>query len=188
MPADDESGGSVSCTDPGEFCIKHRADWLAYAQAHARNFQDAEDAVPHVAVKIMQYHHEKGMLCPPEYDDPVAWSKVVIANYIKDIHRRASVRRKYQQKLYSPPGDFTDDVLDQIIATQGLPFIAELKPADHQIAQLHFGENLGPADIARRLGRNVITVRTSLSRTRAKLRRRLGVSTEPQRVSPRETT
>jgi RNA polymerase sigma factor (sigma-70 family) len=188
VPADDESSGSAGRFDPGEFCIEHRTDWLAYALAHAWNRQDAEDAVSHVAVKILQYHHETGMLCPPEYDDPIAWSKTVIANYIKDIHRHARVRLKYQQKLYSPPSDFTDDVLDQIIASQVIPFIGELKPGDHQIAVLHYIENLEPADIARQLGRNVITVRTSLWRTRAKLRRRLGVGAETQRVVPREMT
>lgn len=187
VPADDESSGSASPPDPGEFCIKHRADWLAYALAHARNRQDAEDAVSHVVEKILQNHHKTGVLCPPKYDDPIAWAKTVIANYIKDIHRRAKIGLKYQNKLYSPQGDFTDDVLDQIVAGQVFPFIRELEPDDHQIAALHYMENLGPADIARRLRRNVITVRTSLWRTRRKLRRRLGVSTEPQRTVPRET-
>ncbi len=188
VPAEDESSGGASRPDPSEFCTKHRADWMAYALAHARNRQDAEDAVSHAVEKILLYHRETGMLCPPKYDDPIAWSKRVIANYIKDIHRHVKVRDKYQQKLYSPPGDFTDDVLDQIIAAQADYFIRELKSKDHQIAALYYMENLRPTQIAHELGLNVITVRTSLWRTRMKLRRRLGVRAEPRRAIPRETT
>jgi RNA polymerase sigma factor (sigma-70 family) len=188
VPAEDEPSGCASRPDPGEFCTKHRADWVAYALAHARNRQDAEDAVSHVVEKILLYHRETGMLCPPQYDDPVAWSKRVIANYIKDIHRHVKVRDKYQQKLYSPPGDFTDDVLDQIIAAEADHFIRELKSKDHQIAALHYMENLTPTEIAHEMGLNVITVRTSLWRTRKKLRKRLGDRAEPPRAIPRETT
>ena len=53
MPAYDAPSRSGADPDPGEFCIKHRAEWLGYALAHARNFQDAEDAVSHVAEKIL---------------------------------------------------------------------------------------------------------------------------------------
>lgn len=88
--ADDESSRSGADPDPGGFCIKHRADWLGYALVHARNVQDAEDAVSHVAVKILQQHATTGTICPDGYD-PVAWSKTVIANYIKDLDRRDKV-------------------------------------------------------------------------------------------------
>ena len=91
VPAYDAPSRSTADPDPGEFCIKHRAEWLSYALAHARNFQDAEDAVSHVAEKILLWHAKTGELCPTEYD-PEAWSKTVIANYIKDLHRRAKVR------------------------------------------------------------------------------------------------
>jgi RNA polymerase sigma factor (sigma-70 family) len=188
VPAEDEPSGCASRPDPGEFCTKHRADWVAYALVHARNRQDAEDAVSHAVEKILRYHRETGMICPPKYDDPVAWSKTVIANYIKDIHRHDKVTDKYLQKLYSPPGDFTDDVIDQMIAAQADYFLRELKSKDHQIAVLYYMENRSPAEIARELGRNVITVRTSLWRTRVRLRKRLGVRAEPPRAIPREKT
>jgi RNA polymerase sigma factor (sigma-70 family) len=188
VPTGDEPRRSESDPDPGEFCIKHRADWLGYAAAHARNFQDAEDAVSHVVEKILVYHAREGRLCPAEYDDPVAWSKTVIANYIKDLHRRSKVRLKYQGPLYTPPGDFVEDLLDEMLARQALPFIKGLKPGDHQIAEMHYVENLEPSIIARRLGRKVVTVRTSLWRTRREIRKQLGISTEPRRVIPRETT
>jgi RNA polymerase sigma factor (sigma-70 family) len=187
VPADDEPRRSGADPDPGEFCIKNRADWLSYAAAYARNFQDAEDAVSHVVEKILKHHAKTGALCPPKYD-PVAWSKRAIVNYIKDQHRRARVQLKYQRKLYSPPDHFDEDILDEMLARQALPFIKDLKPRDHEIAIMHFKENLEPIAIARILGRNVVTVRTSLHRTSKKMRRHLGVTDEPQRAIPRETT
>ena len=170
--------------DPGEFCIKQRADWFSYALAHARNRQDAEDAVSHVVEKILKYHAKTGALCPPKFEDPVAWSKKVIANYIKDLDRRAGVQRKYQAKLYVPPPDPGEDVLDELLVRQALPLIKDLKPDDHQVALMHYVENLDPVDIARRLGRNVVTVRTSLWRTNRKIRRQLGIAAEAQKIIP----
>jgi DNA-directed RNA polymerase specialized sigma24 family protein len=186
VTADDVPSRAGADLDPGEFLINHRADWLGYALAHARNLQDAEDAVSDVGVKILQQYAETGTLCPPGYD-PVAWSKTVIAHYIYDLHRRDDVRLRYQQKLHNPQGDFVDDLLDQMIIRQALPLIRDLKPSDHQIAKMHYEEGLAPINIARALGRNVITVRTSLWRTNRKIRRWLGITSEPQRVISRET-
>jgi RNA polymerase sigma factor (sigma-70 family) len=185
--ADDELSCAEGDSNPGEFCIKHRADWLSYAAAHARNFQDAEDSVSHLVEKILLHHAETGTLCPSKYKDPVAWSKTVIINYLVDLHRHAQVQIKYQAKLYSPPNDFDEDILDEMLAGQAFPFIRNLKQRDHEIALLHFIENLEPIDIARRLGRNVVTVRTSIWRTNRKIRRQLGIVNEPQRIIPRET-
>jgi RNA polymerase sigma factor (sigma-70 family) len=187
VPAYDEPSRSGDDPDPGEFCIKHQADWLGYALAHARNVHDAEDAVSHAAVKILEHHARTGKLCPEEYD-PVAWSKTVIANYIKDLHRRAKVRREYQGKLLPLSGDFVEDILDEILTKQVFSFIKNLNPSDHQLAEMRYAENLPPSEIARRLGRNVITVRTSLWRINRKIRREFGVAAEPQRILPGETT
>jgi RNA polymerase sigma factor (sigma-70 family) len=187
VPADDEPRRTGGNPDPGEFCIKHRDDWFGYALSHAGNRHDADDAVSHVVEKILTNHAKHGVICPLKYDDPVAWSKTVIANYIKDRNRRASVQRKYLSRLYSPSGEFDEDILDAMLVRQAYPFIEELKPRDHQIAVMHFVENLEPADIARRLGRKAGTVRTSLHRTRKKMRRELGIANEPQRTVPRET-
>src|SRR6266849_5737057 len=42
VPTDNEPSRSGTDSDPGVFCIKHRAEWLSYALAHARNVHDAE--------------------------------------------------------------------------------------------------------------------------------------------------
>jgi RNA polymerase sigma factor (sigma-70 family) len=187
VPAYDAPSRSGADPDPGEFCIKHRADWLGYALAHARNVQDAEDAVSHVAVKILQHHARTGTLCPSGYD-PVARSKTVIANYIRDLHRRAKVQLEHRGKLLPPSGDFVEDLLDEMLVKQVFSFIKDLNPNDHQIAEMRYAENLEPSEIARRLGRNVITVRTTLWRINRKVRREFGVAAEPQRILPGETT
>jgi RNA polymerase sigma factor (sigma-70 family) len=186
VPADD-----APCrpgADPGEFCIKHRAEWLSYARVHAGNFQDAEDAVSHVAEKILVQHARTGTLCPAGYDDPEAWSKVVIVNHIRDLHRRANVRVKYQGKLHSTPADFVEDIVDEMLARQAFSFIRRLKPGDRQIAEMRYVENLEPSVIAERLGRNVVTVRTSLWRTKLKARRHLGIDDASQVLIPRQET
>ena len=187
VPAYDAPSCSAADPDPGEFCIKHRAEWLSYALAHARNLQDAEDAVSHVAEKILLQYAKTRRICPSGYD-PEAWSKAVILNYIKDLHRRAKVRLKYQRKLHSPEGDFAEDLVDEMLARQMLAFIKRLKPGDHQIAEMFYVEGLAPSDIAVRLGRKAVTVRTSLWRTHGKMRRQLGMTAESQVLIPRRET
>jgi RNA polymerase sigma factor (sigma-70 family) len=189
MPAHDEPHRSGAGCDPDEFCAKHRADWLNYAAAQARSFQDAEDAVSHVSEKVVRYHAKTGWLCPPKFDDPVAWSKKVIANYITDLHRRSSRQLKYQARLCSPPDEgFQEDLIDELLARSAFQFINNLKPRDHQIAVMRFIENLEPADIAHALGMNQVTVRTSLHRISKGMRRQLGIASKPQKIIPGETT
>jgi RNA polymerase sigma factor (sigma-70 family) len=187
VSADNEPSLSGADPDPGEFCIKHRSDWLSYALAHARNDQDAEDAVSHVAEKILLQHAETGTICPDGYD-PEAWSKTVIRNYIRDLHRHAKVQLKYRAKLHTPAEDFVENLMDAILARQMFSFIKGLNPSDHQIAIMHYRENLEPSVIAEMLGRNEVTVRTSLWRTRRKMRRQLGVTAKSQVVIPRRET
>ena len=173
--------------DPGTFCAKHRRDWLSYARSHTRNWYDAEDAVSHVVEQIFRHHAMHGTLCPNRYD-PVAWSKTVIANYIKDLWRRQDAQRKHFVATMPPVGDFADDILDRIIARESLDFISTLDPRAHQIAMMRWGEGLQPKEIAKQLGLNAHSVRTSLYRTRKKMRKRLGIVGEPPRVFTKEST
>jgi RNA polymerase sigma factor (sigma-70 family) len=187
VPADNEPSRSGADPDPGDFCIKHRADWLSYALAHARNLQDAEDAVSHAGEKILLQHAETGMICPGGYD-PEAWAKTVIRNYICDLYRHSKVQVKYQARLHTPADDFVENLMDEILARQMFSFIKSLRPGDHQIAVMHYLENLKPSVIAEMLGRKEVTVRTSLWRTRVKMRRELGVTAKSQVVIPRRET
>lgn len=187
VSADHESSRSGTDPDPGEFCIKHRTEWLGYALAHARHLQDAEDAVSHVAEKILQQHAKTGTICP-DGRDPEAWSKTVIRNYIRDLHRDVKVQLKYQGELHSPTEDFVENLTDEMLARQMLSFIKGLKPGDHQIAEMRYLENLEPNVIAEMLGRKAVTVRTSLWRTNRKMRRQLGIAAKSQVAIPRRET
>ena len=72
-----------------------------------------------------------------------------------------------------------------MLARQMLLFIKTLKQGDHQIAEMRYVEGLEPSAIAERLGRNVVTVRTSLWRTHRKMSRHLGITAESQALIPR---
>jgi RNA polymerase sigma factor (sigma-70 family) len=171
--------------DPGEFCIKQREDWLAYAAAWTRNWPDAEDAVSHVVQKILEHHARHGTLCP-DARDPVGWSKTVIRNYLIDRTRRLEVQRRRSGALMPPAGDVADDVTDRIIARKALDFVDSLESQAHTIAMMRWVDGLAPKEIADRLGMNPRSVRTSLHRTRKKMRARLGVA-EPEKILREET-
>ena len=188
VPNDDDEVRRVKCdVDPDVFFAEHHEDMLGYAMSHARNRYDAEDAVAHAEEKICSYHREHGMLCPNGYDS-VAWSKTIIANYIKTLWRREKAQRKRSTVMLPATTDFTDDILDGIIAREGLDFINTLDLRAHQIAMMRWGEGLPPKEIAKLLGLKAVTVRTSLYRTRQKMRARLGIVGEPSREFTKETT
>ena len=193
-PGDEEGADSVlpysktprdgSGADPGDFCIKQRADWLAFAGARARSWQDAEDAVSHAVQKIFEHHAVHGTLCP-DTRDPVAWSKTVIRNFLIDRYREGQRRRS---GFLLPPasGDVADDVTDRIMAGKAMAFVASLDPQAHMIAMMRWVEGQEPKQIAEQLGMNPRTVRTTLHRTKKKMRAQLGVA-EPQRILREET-
>ena len=187
VPADNQSNLPGIDPDPGEFCVKHRDEWRAFALMHARNPQDAEDAVAEVALKILHQHSETGTICPDGFD-PEAWSKAVIRNYIRSLYRHEKVQLKYQAKLHSPADDFVEDLTDEMLAREMFSFIRALKPGDHQLAVMRYIEGLEPSVIAETLGLKAVTVRTSLWRINRKMRRHLGVAAESQVVIPRRET
>jgi RNA polymerase sigma factor (sigma-70 family) len=187
VPNNDEIRRVTCDLDPGVFCAEHHEDLLSYAMSHSRNKYDAEDAVSHVQEMIYTCHKRHGRLCPEGYD-PVAWSKTVIINYVRTLWRREKTHRKRSAVMIPATADFTDDILDGIIAKEGLDFINTLSPRAHQIAMMQWGEGLPPKEIARLLGIKSVTVRASLYKTRQKMRARLGVVGEPPRKYTKETT
>lgn len=167
--------------------LDHRRDLLSYAGALARNWADAEEAVSHAVVKSLEHHERFGSPCPPGRD-PVAWMKTVISHYLIDRHRRADVFRRNRPRLAPPPpGDVADDVLDRLLADQAREFLGSLKPRAHMIAMLRWGGGLSTKEIAQRIGCPESSVRTSLLRTRRKIRRCFGITTEPQMIFREET-
>jgi RNA polymerase sigma factor (sigma-70 family) len=185
VPLGGEFLSDSSSPDPGDFCIKQRADWLAYAAAWTRSWPDAEDAVSHVVQKILEHHASHGTLCP-DARDPVGWSKTVIRNYLIDRTRRLEVQRRRSRTLMPAAGDVADDVTDRIIARKALDFVDSLESQAHTIAMMHWVDGLAPKEIADRLGMNPRSVRTLLHRTRKRMRAQLGVA-EPGKILREET-
>jgi RNA polymerase sigma-70 factor (ECF subfamily) len=188
MPADKLPTADVGL-DPADFCIKHRADLLAYAVTRTRNWADAEEAVSHAVQRVFELHRRHGTLCP-DGSDPVGWSKMVIRNYVTDRFRRSKTRDRGLHAFALPGTDGTDVadmVTDQIIARKALAFVASLKDRDHMIAVMRYVDGLEPKEIAEELAMNPHTVRTSLHRTVKKMRTQLGIA-EPRKVFKEETT
>lgn len=167
------------------FCIRQRADWLAYAMTWTRNLPDAEDAVSHVVEKIYEYHARHGTICP-DMRDPVGWSKTVIRNYVIDRFRRSSARARHTGKLVVPDLDVAEMVTDRIIARKALAFVESLGDQAHAVAVMAWIEGLKPREIAEQMGMKNSAVRKSLHQTRKKMRAHLGVA-EPRKMLREET-
>lgn len=184
-----DSGAALDGVDPGAapdvFCVMHRQDFLAFARARARSWQDAEEAVSHVVEKIYEHYAQHGTLCP-ERRDPVAWSKTIIRNYLTDQWRRRRAQRKNSGAFELPEGDIAEDITDQILAREALAFVETLPDKDHMIAVMAWVDGLRPKQIAEELGLKDPAVRKSLTKTRKKLREQFGVA-EPRKISKKET-
>lgn len=185
VPDDSDLPPADYGSSPDDFCIKQRADWLAYAMTRTRSWPDAEDAVSHVVEKIYEYYDEHGTVCP-DMRDPVGWSKTVIRNYLIDRWRRSKTRDRYSAAFVVPEVDIAEIVTDQIIAGKALAFVQSLDDQAHMIAIMAWIEGLKPREIAEQLGMSSLTVRKSLHQTRKKMRAKLGIA-EPQRILREET-
>ena len=185
MPDENLCPGGLA-SDPDDFCIKQRGDWLAFAFARTHSWPEAEEAVSHVVQKIYAYHEQHKRLCPGEYD-PVAWSKTVISDYLIDQYRRSTAKRRHSRALIVPAGDIAEDIIDQILARNALAFVASLDGRDRIIAVMRWVDGMEPKEIAGRLGVKSSTVRTSLYRITKKMRTQLGVA-EPRKILREEST
>lgn len=183
---DADAEADAAHSDAGDFCVKHRAEWLSYAFAHARNLQDAEDAVSYVVQKIYEHYAQHGTVCPPGRD-AVGWAKTLLRNFVIDVHRRRATEEKRSGALAPSARDLAEDVTDQVLARDALVFMESLDPRARSIAMMRWADGLEPREIAIRLGMNPRTVRTSLHRTKRKMLKALGIpeaklQSEPMRV------
>jgi RNA polymerase sigma factor (sigma-70 family) len=186
MQPDDEAGAGSGQSDADlylgadEFCIKQRGELLAYAMALTRNWPDAEDAVSYVVQKVYEHYVRHGTVCP-KGRDAVGWAKTVIHNHVIDVHRRRAAEDKRSRALAPSARDLAEDVTDQILVRNALVFVASLDSQAHNIAMMRWVDGLEPQEIASRLGMNPRSVRTSLHRTKKKMRTVLGVA-EPRKI------
>lgn len=102
---------------------------------------------------------------PAELDSPPAWLMRVLVNGCRD-RLRAAWRRRSVPLWESLPAPEPEE-------RQELEEIFSLPPADRAVIHLFYYEGLSTGEIARLTGQAEGTVRSRLSRARARLRRLL---------------
>jgi RNA polymerase sigma-70 factor, ECF subfamily len=157
-----------------EFYAANRRDLLLYALSLTDSSLDAEDAVADAVLRSLEHYLEHKEICPSGLD-PVGWMKTIIRNKIIDNYRHARVVERHAPKL--GPGvsaDIAEQAVDHVMAEQFFRLTGLLKPQAQQIAILYWAEDFTYEEIAARLGIPVGTVRSTISRSRKRLRHKLG--------------
>jgi len=162
------------------FYTSNRRDLLCYALTLTDNETNAEDAVADAVLKSYEYYCEHGRTCPVDRD-PIGWMKVVIRNKIIDGHRHQLVVQRYRPRLSVPGGqDVADAVTDRVLAEQlFFQLTRSLTPEAQKIAYLHWAEGRSYTEIATLLRIPESTVRSSITRSKKRLRRKLGIIDAP---------
>lgn len=120
--------------------------------------QEAQDAVQDAFLRYLEK-------APERLDDPAAWLMRVLVNRCRDICRRSRRRGTVPLLQELPvPGPEERQELEELYA---------LPPPDRAVIHLRYCEGRSTAEIARILGVREGTVRSRLTRARARLRRLL---------------
>jgi RNA polymerase sigma-70 factor (sigma-E family) len=135
--------------------------------------RDAEDAVQEAFVTALRKRRELAGVHNPE-----AWIRTVALNRVRQGWRHASVVRKYQAKVPGPRAEV--EVGPEHVAI--VAALAELDFDQRQTIVLHHLADLTTADIAHQLGLPEGTVKSRLSRARARLADLLDDREEPRHV------
>ena len=136
-----------------ETLVKENEDRLYRAAlAILGDAQEAEDAVQDTFLKFLEK-------APAELDSPPAWLMRVLVNGCRDRRRELPL-----PDTLPAPGPEERQELEEIFS---------LPPADRAVIHLFYYEGLSTGEIARLTGQAEGTVRSRLSRARARLRRLL---------------
>lgn len=109
-------------------------------------------------------------------DDPqMPWLTSVARSKIRDYKKGRARKRRLDEKLrLEPPGTLPIQQIDHAEAASSLNArIEHLPPRQREILQLHYWDELKPAEIARLLDLKPATVWSQLSRARAQLKQEL---------------
>ncbi len=121
---------------------------------------DAEDAVQEAFVTALRKRSDLTRVRNPE-----AWLRTVAVNRLRGGWRHAAVVRRYQGRVPGPQGAV--DVGPEHVAI--VTALREVDAEQRQVVVLHYLADLGVADIAAELGIPEGTVKSRLSRARARL-------------------
>ena len=132
---------------------------------------DAEDAVQEAFVTALRKRRELSRVANPE-----AWLRTVAFNHLRGRWRHASVVRRYQGRVPGPQRAVEVGPEHVAIVTA----LGEVDREQRQVVVLHYLADLGIAEIAAELGIPEGTVKSRLSRARAKLAHLLDEHEEPR--------
>ena len=132
---------------------------------------DAEDAVQEAFVTALRKRSDFGRVSNPE-----AWLRTVALNQLRRGWRHAAVVRRYQAKVPGPQRSV--EVGPEHVAI--VAALAEVDPDQREVVVLHHLADLGTAEIAAELGVPEGTVKSRLSRGRARLAPLLDEREEPR--------
>lgn len=143
---------------------------LGYALRRTTSAEDAADVTAETMLVAWRRLHE----LPPD-DEARLWlygvARRVLANHRRGDERRERLGSRLREQLATSLPDHADGVADRVGVRGAL---SRLSRSDRELLELTAWEDLEPRDVAVVLGIPARTVRTRLSRARARLRDELG--------------
>jgi RNA polymerase sigma-70 factor (ECF subfamily) len=134
---------------------------------------EAEDAVQEAFVTALRRRSRLSRV-----DNPEAWVRTVAVNQLRHGWRHASVVRRYQPRVPGPQAPV--DVGPEHVAI--VTALAQVDDDQRRVVVLHYLADLPIAEIAAELGVPEGTVKSRLSRARARLADLLDENEEPHHV------
>jgi RNA polymerase sigma factor (sigma-70 family) len=134
---------------------------------------DAEDAVQEAFVTVLRKRGDFARVSNPE-----GWIRTVAFNRLRGGWRHAAVVRRYQPRVPGPQGSVE-------VGPEHVAIVTALSHVDEdqrRVVVLHHLADLGTAEIAEELGIPEGTVKSRLSRARARLAPLLDENEESQHV------
>lgn len=175
VPPDSAYPGQWTVTALGEFFVENRAEFLSHARRVTRSSSEAEEIVQDALVRVL-------LACPELMSSAHARSYFhrVIENLSVDIHRQGQRQPRLVvldeaaselESSWQQDADYVDVVSaadDAAIVREAISF---LSPAERAAIVMWELEGRSTSDIARELGIAEKTVRHTVARARAGLRR-----------------
>jgi RNA polymerase sigma factor (sigma-70 family) len=166
----------------GQVFDDHARDVHRHALRTTGSWATAEDVVSltfYEAWRLRESVH-------PEGDSVRPWLLGIATNVLRNVRRAARRHRAALEKLHTEPvPDFADEVADRMRDAQRLAAavaaLKRLKPAEREVFTLCVWSGLDYAQAAEALGVPIGTVRSRLSRARARLRDLTERELEPRR-------
>ena len=164
----------------GELFDDHARAVYRYAMRFTADWAEAEDVVSLTFLEAWRLRRK----LRPDDEEPAAegdslrpWLLAVAANVLRNTRRAARRHQKMLTRLppREPVPDFADEVMERLADREQLAAaqaaLEQLRPAEREVFALCVWSGLGQTAAAEALGVPVATLRSRLSRARARLRR-----------------